>query len=94
MGIASSELGKNKQQPGWRGAKKPAVNNSNSSVRGRGREGVRGKKDAPLDIGEVVPLQMTENRYMVKTFEGDEKLLRVLQGFHFLTCHWEPFLEF
>lgn len=79
LGIASSELGKNKQQPGWRGAKKPAVSNNNSSVRGRGREGVRGKKDAPLDI-EVIPLQMTENRYIVKTFEGEEKLLRVLQG--------------
>ena len=78
MGIASSEQGKNKQPPGWRGAKKP-VNNSLSSVRGRGREGVRGKKDAPLDI-EVVPLQMSENRYVIKSFDGEEKTLRAFQA--------------
>jgi len=78
LGFSSDEATKGKQ-PVWRGnnpPKKPPVNN----VRVRGREGgVRGKKDAPMDI-EVQPLQVTENRYIVKDFEGEEKMLRILNG--------------
>jgi translation initiation factor 4G len=78
-GIASADdAGKGKQPIGWRGAKKPALNN-NTSVRGRAREGVRGRKDMPLDI-DVAPLQVTENRYRVKDFDGEEKMLRILNG--------------
>jgi len=81
-GIASADdAGKAKQPLGWRGTKKPVLSNSNSSVRGRGREGVRGgKKDAPLDI-EVAPLPKGENRYQIKRdVEGEEKMLRNLNG--------------
>lgn len=82
-GIASigDDAAKGKQPVGWRGAKKPILNNNNNpGVRTRVRDGgVRGKKDMPLDI-DVAPLQQTENRYVVKDFEGEEKMLRILNG--------------
>lgn len=81
-GIACLDDGGKGKQPvaGWRGAKKPVINNANNQRGGRApREGARGKKDMPLDI-EVIPLQVTENRYMVKDFEGEEKMLRILNG--------------